>query len=91
MCSSVCSVQDLRTGGCRFAPRLKFFRTICDSHCDRIHSSLTAVHCFDDWLGGKAASSLERILCGVLVKYLQDSINGCTGRCDIIEIMLKRC
>ena len=38
---------------------------IDDSHCDRIHTSLTAVRCFDN---GKAASVLERILCAVLVK-----------------------
>ena len=44
-----------------------FFLRIDDSHCDRIHSSLTAVHYFDNCCG-KAASGLEKILCRVLVK-----------------------
>ena len=45
-----------------------FFPRIDDSHCDRIHFSLTAVRCFYDGCVGKAASGLGRILCGVLVK-----------------------
>ena len=31
----------------------KFFPRIDDSHCDRIHSSLTAVHCFNNGYVGK--------------------------------------
>ena len=31
----------------------------------------------------------ERILCGVLVKELQESMDRCTGRCDMTEILLK--
>ena len=63
------SVQDLRTGG-RFDLRLGqySFPWFDDSHCDRIHSSLTAVHCFDNGYVGKAASGLESTLCGLLVK-----------------------
>ena len=30
-----------------------FFPRIYDSHCDRIHSSLTAVHCFESSYAGK--------------------------------------
>ena len=45
-----------------FCPRID------DSHSNRIHSSLTAVGCFDNGYVGKAAGGLERILCGVLVK-----------------------
>ena len=46
--SSVGSVQNLRTWGCWFdlPARPIFFTRIDDSHCDRIHSTLTAVHCF---------------------------------------------
>ena len=44
-----------------------FFPRIDDSLCDRIHFSLTIVRCFDNGYG-KAASGLERILLGVLVK-----------------------
>ena len=32
----------------RSPAQLIFFSRIDDSHCDRIHSSLTAVHCFDN-------------------------------------------
>ena len=45
-----------------------FFERMDDTHSERIHSSLTAVHCFDNGLHGKAASGLERIFCEVLVK-----------------------
>ena len=49
-CSSIGSVQTLRSGGRWFDTRLRkiFFPRFYDGHCDRIHSSLTAVHCFDD-------------------------------------------
>ena len=50
--SSVGSVADLRRGSGWFDPRLGLPR-IDDSHCDRIHSSLTAVHCFDNGFVGK--------------------------------------
>ena len=45
-----------------------FLLRIDDSHCDRIHSSLTAVRCFDNGYLGKKASGLERILYGVPIK-----------------------
>ena len=43
-----------------FDPRPIFFPRIDDSHRDNTHSSLTAVHCFDKSLRGKAASGLEK-------------------------------
>ena len=47
---TLCSVQDLRTGGHGLGPlvRLIFFPRIDYSHCNRIHSCLTAVHCLDN-------------------------------------------
>ena len=51
--SSVCSVADLGTGGYWFNPRPKFFPRIDDRHCDRIHSFLTAIGCFDNGYVGK--------------------------------------
>ena len=37
-----------------------FFPRIDDSHCDRIHFSLTAVRCFDnDYVGKKPVASKE--------------------------------
>ena len=62
-----------------------FFPRIGDSNCDRIYSSLTAVHFYDD-IYGKAASGLGRIFCGVLVKK---SMDRCTGCHDMNEILLK--
>ena len=34
-------------------PNTIFFPRIEDSHCDRMHSSLTSVHCFDNGNVGK--------------------------------------
>ena len=43
------SVLDLRIGDRWFDPRLShFFPRIDNSHCDRIHSLLITVNCFDD-------------------------------------------
>ena len=39
-----------------------------DSHCDRIHSSLTAVRCFDKSYVGKQPVAWKKILCEVQVK-----------------------
>ena len=81
-CSVVC-VEDLRTRDRWFerpARPILFPRTD-DSHCDRNYSSLTTVFCFC----GKAASGLERTLCGVLVKrtHGQESMERYTSRPDI--------
>ena len=54
--SSVGSVMDFRTGGRWFNPWLSqysFRGLMTDSHCDRIHSSLTAVCCYDNGYVGK--------------------------------------
>ena len=68
-----------------------FFRRIDNAHCDRIHSSLTAVHSFDDgYVGKQPVHSLKRIFCRELVKGNPGSFNmdKCTDRCDITEILL---
>ena len=48
-------VQDFRMGGRWFDPRAQpvFFSRTDDSYCDRIHSSLTAARCCDDFHVGK--------------------------------------
>ena len=65
--SSVSGVQDIKVGGCWFAPRFRpiFFPGIDDSHLGSIHSSLTPLFC--QWLCGIAANELEGIVCGVLI------------------------
>ena len=64
--SSVSNVADLRTGGCWCNPQLGqySFRSRID-----VSNSFLSHHCplFHQWLCGKPASGLERILCGVLV------------------------
>ena len=53
--SCVDSVEDSGTGGSWFEPPAPpiFFPWINDSHCDKINSSLTVVHCFEHGSVGK--------------------------------------
>ena len=55
LAAKVGSVGDLRTGGRWFKPQARpiFFPRIDDSHCDKINSSLAAVHCFENSHVGK--------------------------------------
>ena len=66
-----------------------FFPRIEDSHCDRIHFSLTAVRCFDSGYVGKQRVALKEDCAEYWLKELQESIDRCTGCCDITEILLK--
>ena len=52
---SIGIVEDLRTGGRWFEPPTQqmFFSRVDDSHCNRIHSSLSAIHFFDNGYVGK--------------------------------------
>ena len=80
---SVISIAYLRTGSRWFDLRLGQKSLRQDSflcHCCLL---------FRQWLCAKAASGLERILCGVLVKKLQESMDRFTGRRVITEILLK--
>ena len=64
--SSVGSLQDLRTGGCEFNPWAHpvFFLRIDDSHWDRSHSFLTAVHCFHNGYEGKQPVAWKHTMLG---------------------------
>ena len=68
-----------------------FFPRIDDSHCDRIHSSLTAVRCFDNGYVGKQPVVWKEYCAEYKFKELQESTDWCTGLLDInvIRIMLK--
>ena len=66
-----------------------FFPRIDDSNCDRSHSSLTAVHCFDDKYVGKQPMAWKKYCAQVLVKKLQESMDRCTDHRDITERLLK--
>ena len=91
--SSVGSIADLRTGGSWFNPagRPIFFRRIHDSHCDRIRSSLMAVHCFDNGYSGKQSVALKEYCAEYWLKEIQESMGRCTGCYDIqvTGILLK--
>ena len=58
------SIQDLRRGARWFDPRARliFFPRIDDCHCDRIHSSLTAVRCYSNYYVGKQPVAWKNIV-----------------------------
>ena len=89
--SSVSSVANLRTRGRWFSPQLSpiFFHRIDDSHCDRTHSFLTADHCFDNVYVGKQPVAWKEYCVEYWLKELQESMDRCTGHCDITEMLLK--
>ena len=62
---------------------------IDDGHCDRIHSSLTAVRCFDNSFVGKQPVAWKEYCAKYWLKELQESMDRCTGHCDVTEILLK--
>ena len=59
------------------------------SHCNRIHSSLTAVRCFDNGYVGKQPVAWKEYYVEYWLKEPQESMDSCTGHHDIIEILLK--
>ena len=60
-----------------------------DSHCDRIHSSLTAVRYFDNGYVGKQPVPWKEYCVDYWLKELQESVDRSTGCRDITEILLK--
>ena len=70
-------------------PRPIFFSRIDDSHCDRIHSSFTAVQCFNNGYVGKHPLGWKEYCAEYWLKELQESMDRCTGHHDITEILLK--
>ena len=89
--SSVGSVADFRTGVRWFDPRLAqySFRGLMIAICDRIHFSLTAVRCFDNDYVGKQPVAWKEYCAEYRLKELQESMDRCTGRRDVTEILLK--
>ena len=66
------------------------FRGLMISHCDRIHSSVSVVHCLDIGYVGKQPVAWKKYCAEYSVKDLQESMDRCTGLCDITEILLKQ-
>ena len=61
-----------------------------DSRCDRIHSSLTAVRCFDNGYLGKQPVALKEYCAGHWLKEFQESRDRCTGHRDITEMTINQ-
>ena len=66
-----------------------FFSRIDGSHCDRIHSSLIAVRCFDIGYVVEQLVAWKECCIEYWFKELQKSMGRCTGRRDTTEILLK--
>ena len=58
-------------------------------HCDRIHSSLTAVYSFDDSNVAKQPVARKEYCARHWLKELHESMDRYTGRRDVTEILLN--
>ena len=87
--SSVCGLENRRSL-VQSPARHIFFPRIDDSHCNRNHSSLTAVFCFDNGYVRKQLVAWKQYCAEYWLKEFQESMGRCTGRHDIYEIMLKK-
>ena len=81
---SVVAQSDLRTGGRRFDPRLGHY-SFHDGHCDRIHSYLTAAHCFGSGYVGKQPVAWKEYYTEYWLKELQESMDRRSANRDILE------
>ena len=78
--SSVGSEQDLKTGRWFDSPTQPIlFPRIEDSCCNRIDSSLNAVHCFDDGHVAKEPVDWEEYCTEDWLKEFQERIDRCTS------------
>ena len=80
--SSVGSIADLRTGGRWFDTRLSqyFFQGLM---------IVIAVRYLDNGYVGKQPVSWKEYCAEYWLKELQESMDRCTGHCNITEILLK--
>ena len=56
---------------------------------DDSHSSVTAVHCFNNGYLGKQPVAWKEYCAEYWLKELQESMDRCTGHSDITEVLLK--
>ena len=70
-------------------PILIFFPRIDDGHCNRIHSSLSAVHCFKNGYVRKQPVAWKEYCAEYWLKELQESMDRSISGCNITEILLK--
>ena len=89
---SVSSIQDLRTGGRWFYPRVRpvFLPRIDETHWYKIHSSVIAVRCcFSNSYVGKQPVASKEYCAECLLKELQKSMDRCIDHRDRTEITVK--
>ena len=67
------------------------FPRMVDTHCDRIHSSLKADHCFDRGNEGQQPVDRKEFCAEYWYKRLQEGMDQCTFLYDIADLMLKYC
>ena len=86
---SVGSVKESKIEGRWFDPPARpiLFPKIDGRHWDRIHSSLTTVHFFDDGYVGKQPVASAEYCVEFSLKELQESMDRCAGHRD----MTKHC
>ena len=65
------------------------FLRIDDGHCNRFHSSLTDGSSFYNGYVGKQPVAWKEYCAECWLKELQESMDRCTGRNDITEILSK--
>ena len=65
------------------------FPRIDDNNCNRLHSSVTAIHCFDDGFVGKQSLALEEYFAEYWLKEVHESMDRYSACHDITEILLK--
>ena len=82
-CNSVGSVVGLKTGSL-ISGLPSFFSRLDNGHCDSIHSTLTADHCFDNIFLGKQPVAWKNIVRSTGTKEAQGKHGWCIVRRDII-------
>ena len=89
-CSPVSSVEDFGTGGRWLEPLARpiFFSRIDDTHYDRIHSSLTPVQCFEDYVGKQPVAWKEYCV-EYWLKELKENMDRFTRLHNVTEILLR--
>ena len=88
-CTGSCGLKNRRSL-VQFPARPMFFPRNDDSHCNRIHSSLTTFRCFDNGYVGNQPVAWKEYCAEYWLKQLQESMDKCTGHRHIIEILLKK-
>ena len=75
----------------RFPVRPIFFPMIDDSHCDRIHSSLTAVCCFNNGYVRKHPVAWKEYCAEYWLNELKESMDKCHDGPGVAHLSFPDC